>query len=581
MCIRDRVWGTMPKSARMNSRKSRMSRRGLKTKELKTRPGSKEARAERSRVVLPVPTAPVRTMNPLCALMPYSRVARASRVCGIRTRKRGSGLSAKGVLWRWKKLLYMVIRGIRERGNLGGFASEELLQAGELAGLAVCHFARPCDDGQSGQFGEGPDVTLAAQCGVAVFKQSAEEQAEEEAGGKTSGGEDPALGIGGTIGEIGFVQQTECLSFLAVLEVGGHLGLVELGQITIVQGLRGLGVTGQLLELRLDLRAGLDAPLVGMDLLVELSLFGTLGLDTDVGGADAGTQVLDGRGVVAACGGAGSRGRWGGGRLRHLAPQVGDLAVDLDQSGVVGGVVQGESGLLGLHVLQLLLVGLRGDCAGRGRGLLGEHRIHVGLVLLHTAEGLGGCVELCVEGAEDVDVVGLIFWQHSKVLSLEGGELCVLVVEGALGAVELLLEEVGCALGGLRAGAEIGPGEEGGDLGANLLRGVGVAGGEEDFEAGESIGAGDLACDGLDVDALARQRDAVVQGEMLIVVEAELFNDGLKAGAAEDLLLHGCQAAVDVFGDDGGDKVLRDFLLVDEDEGLGDVLRRDVQGGDD
>jgi len=82
--------------------------------------------------------------------------------------------------------------------------------------------------------------------------------------------------------KIGFVQQTESLSFLAVLEVGGHLRLVELGQITIVQGLRGLGVPGQLLELRLDLRAGLDAPLVGMDLLVELSLFGTLGLDTDV-----------------------------------------------------------------------------------------------------------------------------------------------------------------------------------------------------------------------------------------------------------------------------------------------------------
>ena len=179
-------------------------------------------------------------------------------------------------------------------------ATEEPLQAGELAGLAVCHLARPGDDGQSGQFGEGPDVALAAQCGVAVFEQGAEEQAEEEAGGKTSRGEDPALGIGGAVGEIGLVQQAECLSFLAVLEVGGHLGLVELGQITIVQGLRSLGVAGQLLELLLDLRAGLDAPLVGMDLLVELSLFGTLGLDTDGGGADAGAQVLEGRGVVAA-----------------------------------------------------------------------------------------------------------------------------------------------------------------------------------------------------------------------------------------------------------------------------------------
>ena len=80
-----------------------------------------EARRERarSRVVLPVPTSPVRTMNPLCAQMPYSSVARASRVCGIRTRKRGSGLSANGVLWRWKKLLYMVIPGHRRVGLFG------------------------------------------------------------------------------------------------------------------------------------------------------------------------------------------------------------------------------------------------------------------------------------------------------------------------------------------------------------------------------------------------------------------------------------------------------------------------------
>src|SRR5208283_5696495 len=74
--------------------------------------------------------------------------------------------------------------------------------------------------------------------------------------------------------------------------------------------------------------------------------------------------------------------------------------------------------------------------------------------------------------------------------------------------------------------------------------------------------------------------DAVVHGEVLVGVEVELLDDGLNAGAAEDLLLHGGQPAVDVFGDDGGYKVLRHFLLVDEDQGLRDVLRWNVQGGD-
>ena len=78
-----RVVGVMPKSERTNSRKSRVSRRGLKTKEVVTRRPWKEARARRSRVVLPVPTSPVRTVKPLRAEMPYSRHARASRVCGI------------------------------------------------------------------------------------------------------------------------------------------------------------------------------------------------------------------------------------------------------------------------------------------------------------------------------------------------------------------------------------------------------------------------------------------------------------------------------------------------------------------
>ena len=68
--------------------------------DVKTRPWVKDPSALRSRVVLPVPTSPTRTMKPLRAEIPYSSPARASRVCGIMYRKRGSGLVLKGLLCR-------------------------------------------------------------------------------------------------------------------------------------------------------------------------------------------------------------------------------------------------------------------------------------------------------------------------------------------------------------------------------------------------------------------------------------------------------------------------------------------------
>src|ERR1035437_9436877 len=120
----------------MNSRKSSTLRRGLKTNELKTRLWSSDESARRSSVVFPVPTSPVRTMKPLCAEMPYSSVARASRVCGIIYRKRGSGLLPNGFIFRWKKLLYMASWCIDEQ-VLCRLAAEDSPQTSRFGGLFV------------------------------------------------------------------------------------------------------------------------------------------------------------------------------------------------------------------------------------------------------------------------------------------------------------------------------------------------------------------------------------------------------------------------------------------------------------
>ena len=138
--------------------------------------------------------------------------------------------------------------------------------------------------------------------------------------------------------------------------------------------------------------------------------------------------------------------------MGHLLAEVGDLAADGDNVGVVGGVAIGEVGLLGEEVLEVKLLAGGGtagfdDASGGDDGsraevarLLGEHCFFVAAVLLHAVDLLGGGVELRVEALQHVHVGGVLLGQATGVALLKFGELGILVVEGALGVAELLLE---------------------------------------------------------------------------------------------------------------------------------------------
>ena len=81
--------------------------------------------------------------------------------------------------------------------------------------------------------------------------------------------------------------------------------------------------------------------------------------------------------------------------------------------------------------------------------LLAQHRFGVGLVLLQTRQGLRRGVQLRVQAGQHVEVGLFLPGQLPDVFLLEGRQLPVLLVQVALGILELCLEEISCSLGAL------------------------------------------------------------------------------------------------------------------------------------
>ena len=177
-------------------------------------------------------------------------------------------------------------------------------------------------------------------------------------------------------------------------------------------------------------------------------------------------------------------------------------------------------------------------------------------------------LELRVQAGEHLDAAGLFSRQLADILALEGGEFGVLLVERLLCVGELALEELGGAFGGVLVGLGAFAQEERGDLAADGLRGARIVGGEGDEEAGQATGVGDHRVNGLNADALARHLQPIVHAHFAGAVQVIALDDGLNAGAAEDLFAHRGQAAVEVGGDDRRHVVARHLLLIDENESL-------------
>ena len=69
--------------------------------------------------------------------------------------------------------------------------------------------------------------------------------------------------------------------------------------------------------------------------------------------------------------------------------------------------------------------------------MLRQHTFGVGFILLGAAQGLGGGIELRVQRHQHAHVVVGVAGQLPQVLLLEGGQLGILFVQGALGFVDL------------------------------------------------------------------------------------------------------------------------------------------------
>ncbi|MDP9038262.1 MAG: hypothetical protein M3O02_03180 [Acidobacteriota bacterium] len=206
-----------------------------------------------------------------------------------------------------KKLLYISdVRVDQELFALLRF--EDTFEPVEAAWLDVGDVSGPCDDGQGGELGEGPDIAFIAQGGVLVFEQGGDHEADGEAADDASDDEDGLLGEGRAVRQVGFVHDAELLALLAFFEVGSGLCLADLLEQELVLFVGLLVVAGEFLVLFGDLGAGFDACAVGSDLGVELGSLSLLGGDGDVDAPEACAELLRGWGVEASGGGCGGGG---------------------------------------------------------------------------------------------------------------------------------------------------------------------------------------------------------------------------------------------------------------------------------
>src|SRR6202012_5644550 len=117
------------------------------------------------------------------------------------------------------------------------------------------------------------------------------------------------------------------------------------------------------------------------------------------------------------------------------------------------------------------------------------------------------------------------------------------------------------SFGRLLAGLHTFGEEQRSDLAADLLRRVRIARLEEDEEAGKPAAAGDLGTNGLDLDVFTNLIDAAVHvaAGACGAAEVVLLDDRLQPRAAEDLLLHRSQTAVEICLDDRLDALVGHF----------------------
>src|SRR5690349_18815996 len=92
----------------------------------------------------------------------------------------------------------------------------------------LCNLTGKRDDTKRRKLRKGPNVSLAAQGGIAILSPRHQHHAKDQAAGKARAHKDTAPGEHRAVGKVRLVHYAELLTLLPTFEVGGHRGLLHL-----------------------------------------------------------------------------------------------------------------------------------------------------------------------------------------------------------------------------------------------------------------------------------------------------------------------------------------------------------------
>lgn len=220
---------------------------------------------------------------------------------------------------------------------------------------------------------------------------------------------------------------------------------------------------------------------------------------------------------------------------------------------MVVGVFGLQRGQLRLQRIELRIERFRVGLAGlRGlpcRELLREDRLGEVLILLRAVQGLGGRFKLGGLPAQDIHVALKIFRELAAVFALESGEPSFLLVEFRLLLRELIIQEVDVPLVSPFGGFNVSLDEHRSNRRADLLSQLGLVVGHADRKSGQVL----RLCVGhrrnrTHINRFAEFLDNVFhrQAVYIVRIQIQVADDRLEARRAQNLLLHGGQALIDV-----------------------------------
>ncbi len=370
-----------------------------------------------------------------------------------------------------------------------------------------------------------------------------------------------APGRGRGRGGQGRVEDAELLALLPLLHALGQERIVVLPGEGLVELLGALVVPGGVQVLLLPLRRVVEARLVRGDPLPQplLVLLGQLEL-----GVDLAERVLQPRHL----GGGWARDRLGIGLrlgVGHVLLEALDLVLDPDDVRPQIGVLHPERDQLLLQPGQADLVGLGPARVDLGLGELARDGVpplgQPDLVVVVDPQ-------LRVQRVERGQVALQLLGQLAQVPALELAHAGFLLVEPALGVVELHLEELGGAgglpLAGLQVLLDVERGQRVRDDRDRLRISPAIGEGERGGHA-PAIGVGSAQLEA-DVPAHPVDRLLARARPLQIGVEAHPGDQGLEPRAAQDLLADGVQPDLELAGHGGAHERLRDLLPLDHHE---------------